>query len=134
VSNKFGDFLSERRKNSQITLRQMARLLGISAPFLQNVESSKKNPLNIEKLNMLPEILSLSAEEKTLMFDLAGEKRGEVAPDVPDYIKGRNIVVTAIRTARDLNASEEEWQKFIDYLKSKRKKEIGDLTCCSSCK
>ena len=115
----FGDFISEKRKENQIGLRQMARLLNISAPFLLDVEKGRKNPLNTEKLNMIPEILSLSAEEKDLMFDLAGNKRNEVAPDVPHYIKGRNIVIKAIRTARDLEATEEEWQQFIDNLESR---------------
>ena len=115
----FGDFMSEKRKENQIGLRQMARLLSISAPFLLDVEKGRKNPLNTEKLNMIPEILSLSAEDKDLMFDLAGDKRNEVAPDVPYYIKNRNIVIKAIRTARDLEATEEEWQQFIDNLESR---------------
>ena len=111
--------MSKKRKDNQIALRQMARLFSISAPFLLDVEKGRKNPLSIEKLNMIQEILSLSAEDKDLMFDLAGDKRNEVAPDVPYYIKNRNIVIKAIRIARDLEATEEEWQQFIDNLESR---------------
>jgi len=118
--NNFGEFLKAKREESRITLRQMARLLDISAPFLSDVEKDRRNPLDIEKLNMLSEILSLSTEDKTLMFDLAGAKRNAVAPDLPDYIKGRDVVIAALRTARDLDASEEEWQRFIDDLKRRK--------------
>ena len=125
MAKSFGDFISTRRKDNRITLRQMARLLSISAPYLLDVEKGRKNPLSIEKLNMIPEILSLSAEDRALMFDLAGEKRNEVAPDVPHYIKGRKFVIKAIRAARDLEATEEEWQQFIDILKNKRGKNLS---------
>ncbi len=54
------------------------------------------------------------------MFDLAGEKKSEIAPDIPNYIKEHDYVVSALRTARDLGAGEKDWQAFIDELKSRK--------------
>ena len=54
------------------------------------------------------------------MFDLAGEKRDDVAPDLPDYIKERDYVSAALRTARDLDAGEEEWLEFVKELKRRK--------------
>lgn len=64
-------------------------------------------------------ILHLSADEKIAMFDLVGKQRNTVAPDLPEYIMGRSYVAAALRTARDLNASEAEWLKFVEDLKKR---------------
>lgn len=116
----FGEFLQKKREEKQITLRKMAELLGFSAPFLSDVEKDRRNPPDMEKLSMLAEILQLSEEDKSLMLDLAGKKRNSVAPDLPEYIMERDYVSAALRTARDLDAGEEEWLQFVEELKKRK--------------
>ncbi|HEX3038640.1 MAG TPA: helix-turn-helix transcriptional regulator [Oscillospiraceae bacterium] len=119
--SNFGDFIAQKREEKEITLRKMAELLDISAPYLSDVEKDRRNPFDIDKLELVANILILSEEEKAVMLDLAGKKRNAVAPDLPEYIMERDYVSAALRTARDLDAGEEEWQKFIaDLKKSKR--------------
>lgn len=119
----FGEFLNKKRVEKQITLRKMADMLGVSAPFLTDVEKDRRNPLDMEKLKLLAKILELSKEDNERMLNLAGRKRNEVAPDLPEYIMERDYVSAALRTARDLGAGEEEWSRFVEELK-KRKGEI----------
>lgn len=116
----FGEFLQKKREEKQITLRKMAELLGFSAPFLSDVEKDRRNPPDMEKLSILAEILHLSEEDKSLMLDLAGKKRNSVAPDLPEYIMERDYVSAALRTARDLDAGEEEWLQFVEELKKRK--------------
>lgn len=116
----FGDFISKKRQEREITLRDMAKRLEISAPYLSDVEKDRRNPFDIEKLKVLTQILSLSEEEKREMLDLAGKKRGDVAPDLPNYIINNDYVSAALRTARDLDAGEEEWNKFVEELRKKK--------------
>lgn len=116
----FGEFISQKRVEKKITLRKMAEMLEVSAPFLTDVEKDRRNPFNMDKLAKLAQILGLSKEENALMLDLAGEKRNAVAPDLPEYIIGRNYVSAALRTARDLDAGEEEWNQFVKELKERR--------------
>ncbi len=116
----FGDFIAKKREEKQITLREMAKRLDISPPYLSDVEKDRRNPFELEKLEQLSRILNLSEEEETIMFNLAGKKRDEVAPDLPDYIKGRDYVSSALRTARDLDAGEEEWLEFVEELKRRK--------------
>lgn len=116
----FGDFISKKRVEKKITLRKMADMLHVSAPFLTDVEKDRCNPFDMEKLNQLAHILELTAEEKAQMLDLAGKKRNEVAPDLPEYIMERDYVSAALRTARDLDAGEEEWKQFIEELKKRK--------------
>ena len=116
----FGDFITQKRQEKGITLREMAKQLKITPPYLSDVEKDRRNPFDIDKLKVLSQILLLSDKDETIMLNLAGKKRGEVAPDLPKYIMSREYVSAALRTARDLDASEEEWQQFVDELKKRK--------------
>ena len=116
----FGEFLQRKREEKQITLRKMAELLGFSAPFLSDVEKDRRNPPELAKLEQIADILGLSYEDKETMYNLAGKKRDSVAPDLPEYIMSRDYVAAALRTARDLDAGEEEWLRFVQELRERR--------------
>ena len=116
----FGDFISKKREDKGITLREMAKKLDISAPYLSDVEKDRRNPFDIDKLDHISRILVLNEEEKSMMLNLAGQKRKDVAPDLPEYIMKNDFVSAALRTARDLEAGEEEWQTFIEDLKKRK--------------
>ena len=115
----FGEFISKKRVEQKLTLRKMADLLGVSAPFLTDVEKDRRNPFDMEKLTQLAKILNLSKEENEQMLDLAGKKRNAV-PDLPEYIMERDYVSAALRTARDLDAGEEEWNQFVEELRKRK--------------
>lgn len=116
----FGEYLAKKREERDITLRELARQLGISAPFLSDVEKNRRAPLTADRLEKTASILQLSDEEKTQMYNLAGKQRNTVPPDLPEYIIERDYVSAALRTARDLDAGEEEWQRFIEDLKRRK--------------
>lgn len=116
----FGEFLQKKRLENEITLRKMAKLIGITAPYLTDIEKDRRNPPEIQKLDKIAEILSLTEEEEAVMFDLAGKQRNSVAPDLPDYIMKRDYVAAALRTARDLDADEDDWLKFVEELKQRK--------------
>ena len=117
--HNFGEFIAKKRLERRITLRKMAEMLDCSATFLSDIEKDRRNPLDMDRMEKLSQILVLSEEEHNEMLDLAGRKRNSVAPDLPDYIMNRSYVSAALRTARDLNAGEAEWQKFIDDLEKR---------------
>jgi transcriptional regulator with XRE-family HTH domain len=116
----FGDFLQKKRMEHGMTLRKMAEQLGITAPYLTDIEKDRRNPPEMDKLELIARTLLLSDEEKTIMFDLAGKRRNSVAPDLPEYIMERDYVSAALRTARDLDADEADWLKFVEELKQRK--------------
>ena len=116
----FGEFISKKRVEKKITLRKMADMLGVSPAFLTDVEKDRRNPFDMEKLIQLAELLGLTPEENSQMLDLAGKKRNAVAPDLPKYIMERDYVSAALRTARDLDAGEEEWNQFVEELRKRK--------------
>ena len=116
----FGEFIQRKRVEKQIPLRKMAENIGISAPYLSDIEKDRRNPPEMDKLELISQVLLLSEDEKSIMLDLAGRKRNSVAPDLPSYIMERGYVSAALRTARDLDAGEEEWMKFVAELKKRK--------------
>ena len=116
----FGEFVQEKREEKQITLRKFADTIGFSAPFWSDVEKDRRNPPEIDKLHLIARILNLTESENAMMLDLAGKKRNSVAPDLPDYIMERDYVAAALRTARDLDAGEKEWNEFIEELRKRK--------------
>lgn len=119
-TQNFGAFLQSKREEKKITLRKMAEMLGFSAPFLSDVEKDRRNPPELAKLELIAKILGLTYEEQETLYNLAGKKRDSVAPDLPEYIMKRDYVAAALRTARDLDAGEEEWLRFVQELKERR--------------
>lgn len=120
VEQSFGEFIASKREEKKITLREMARLLKITPPYLSDIEKNRRNPPDKEKLDEIAIILTLNDEECSYMYDLAGKKRNSISPDLPDYIMERDYVRVALRKAIDLNIGEEEWKKFIEELEDRK--------------
>ena len=116
----FGEVLHQLREKKDVTLRELARKIEVSAPFLSDVEKGRRAPLTAERLEAVVRVLNLDKDEERDLYDAAGKQRNTIAPDLPDYIMEHEYVSAALRTARDLDAGEEEWQKFIDDLKKRR--------------
>jgi transcriptional regulator with XRE-family HTH domain len=112
----FGEYLKHKREEKQISLRELARALGVSAPFLSDVENNRRAPLTEDRLADLAGVLQLSEEEKAEMYDIVGHQKGRLPPDLNVYVNTRPFVNAALRTARNLEASEEDWQRFVDEL------------------
>lgn len=67
----------------------------------------------------MAEALCLSRVEQAEMYDVVGQQKGLLAPDLNPYVADRPYVNAALRTARNLEANEEDWRRFTDYLSNK---------------
>lgn len=119
----FGEFLKRKREEKQISLRELARRLEVSAPFLSDVENNRRTPLTEERLATLADVLNLSEAEKAEMYDIVGHQKGLLAPDLNPYVNDRPYVNAALRTARKLEANEEDWQRFVADLVKRKQEE-----------
>lgn len=114
----FGKFIADKRKLLGITLRGMALELGIAPAYLSDIEKGRRYPPDMDKLIQIAEILKLTEDEKHIMFDLAGEGKNTIAPDLPEYIMSSEKVRVALRKAREV-ATEEDWDDFFKKLNDK---------------
>ncbi len=122
----FGTFLQQKRIAAKLTLRGMAKKLGISAAYLYDIEWGKRNPLGMDKLVQISHILHFTPEDENKLFNLAGKMRNEAPPDLLGYLVPREYVSAALRIARDLDADEADWQALVEELiRRKGKKARG---------
>ena len=117
----FGSFILRKREERDHTLRGFAKMLGISAVYLSNLEKDRRRDPADEIVDKIAVLLLMSRDEKTEMLDLLAKakKKPAVASDLPEYINERDIVRVALRTAKDADATDEEWQEFIEKLQKR---------------
>ena len=105
-----------------ITLRGLAARLGLSPVYMSNIETDRKPAPTQEYLEKLAQELRLNVDERRYLLDLAAKSKEQcVSTDLPEYIMERDIVRAALRTAKEVDATDEEWQAFIDRLTQRDK-------------
>ena len=62
--------------------------------------------------------LDLSQEDETLLYDLIGQKRQGVYPDLNSYIQNTELARVALRKARDRNIPDDVWLRIIDSIEN----------------
>ena len=121
----FGSYISQKREDLDYTLRGFARMLGITPVYLCNLEKDRRFDPADAIVEEMATLLQLSKDEKAEMLDLLAKakKRPSVAADLPEYINDRDIVRVALRTAKDADATDEEWKEFIERLQKRVRQE-----------
>lgn len=132
--NGFGAFIRGKRLDLEqpISLRKMAELLSLSPVHMSNIETGRDAAPKQEVLENLARLLNLTKEEQERMYDLAAESKNykhntAVPGDLPEYIATHEYAKIALRVAKDVDATDEEWIEFIDKLKRRSQvEEDGD--------
>ena len=104
----FGAFISAKRKELRLTLRETAKHLGIACGYLSDVEQSRRPAPEGDFVERISRYLDLSKTDHERLLDLAAE-----------YIMQKDIVRAALRVSKDVNATDEEWQAFIEQMKNR---------------
>jgi len=123
----FGAFIRKKRMglDPHISLRKMAVLLSLSPVHMSNIETGREAAPKKEVLDNLVRILKLDKQEQEHLYDLAAESKNYTAipGDLPEYITTHEYAKIALRVAKDVDATDEEWMEFIEKLKKRSKEE-----------
>lgn len=126
MEQTFGGFIREKRQSIGLSLRTLAAKLDLSPVYLSNIETDRRPAPTRAYLERLEQELHLSKVETEQMLDLAAKSQNNrVSADLPDYIMDREIVRAALRTAREADATDQEWQDFIDRI-NRRMRSSGE--------
>lgn len=126
MEQTFGSFVREKRQSIGLSLRTLAAKLDLSPVYLSNIENDRRPAPTRAYLERLEQELHLNKAETEQMLDLAAKSQNNrVSADLPDYIMDREIVRTALRTAKEADATDKEWQDFIDRI-NRRMREDSD--------
>ena len=124
MSITFGEFIKGKRQDKGISLRKFAEQLNISPVYLCNMEKDRNPAPKDNVLSRMAQMLVLNDEDIRILYDLAAKSKSNptVSKDLPEYIMDRDIVRVALRTAKDVDATDEERQAFIEMLEARRRK------------
>jgi transcriptional regulator with XRE-family HTH domain len=101
-----GEFIREQRQQGQVSLRQLARLAGVSNPYLSQIERGLRKP-SAEILQQIAKGQRISAEQ---LYVRAG---------ILEYREGNQELVAAIIGDQDL--AERQKQVLLDIYESFRR-------------
>lgn len=59
-------------------------------------------------------------QSNEMLLDLAADSRQTVPADLPDYIRQHDIVRAALRVAKEVDATDEEWKAFMEMLQNRQ--------------
>src|SRR5450759_1992954 len=105
-----GDYIRGQRRSSHISLRQLARLAGVSNPYLSQIERGLRKP-SAQILQQIAKALRISAEA---LYVQAG---------ILEYREGSGEVVDAVH--REQGLTERQKQVLIEIYDSFRKENDG---------
>jgi len=107
---ELGDYIREQRRAAQVSLRQLARLAGVSNPYLSQIERGLRKP-SAEILQQIAKGLRISAEQLYIQAGILDER------------EGGSDVATAVLA--DPGLTERQKQVLLEIYESFRKENAG---------
>lgn len=94
----FNTYLQKKRLENQYTLRKLAELLCISPSYLVDMEKgTRPAPNNPSIIKGMIKQLHIPAKQQPYFYDLIGESRNELPPDIISILKNNPVLKTYIR-------------------------------------
>ena len=100
---KFGSFIREQRIKLEIGQRELAVKIGIAASCLNDIEKNKRQAPKQIIIKKLSKVLKINLEN---LNDLAGISKGNVAPDIGEYIEDNPEIISLIRSIKENKLTE----------------------------
>ncbi len=110
AGHRLGEFIRDQRRGTQMSLRQLATLAGVSNPYLSQIERGLRKP-SAEILQQIAKGLRISAEALYLQAGILEHREGDRA------------VVEAVLS--DEGLSERQKQVLIEVYDSFRKENLS---------
>lgn len=108
MNEEFGRILRHHREKAEKSMGELARHLGVSVPYLSDVERGNRLPLTKERIYKTAELLDLNPE---ILLTVAAQSRGAFELDATEVSqKAREVGAALMRGWSDL--SEEDLEKI----------------------
>ena len=117
----FGNYIRNLRLKKQIGQRELARKIGVSASYLNDIEQNKRPSPRVEVLEALTDVLE--ADIPTIN-DLAGFSKNDLPPDVIEFIRGSSELVSLLRLIKAYNLTDQEIMEFENFMNTSKAKAI----------
>ena len=109
----FGSLIRELRIKNDFGQRELATKIGIAASYLNDIEKEKRSAPKQIVIKKLSNLLKVNIDT---LNDLAGISKGNVAPDIGEYIEKNPRIVSLIRSIKENNLNEDQIEKIENSL------------------
>tara|TARA_B100000029_G_scaffold484643_1_gene537071 strand:- start:646 stop:1782 length:1137 start_codon:yes stop_codon:yes gene_type:complete len=121
LKKNFGAFIRELRIKSGIGQRELASKIGIAASYLNDIEKEKRTAPKQEVIKKLSKLLKININD---LNDLAGISKGNVAPDISEYIENNPRIISLIRSIKENNLNENQIEEIESSLNKNNSKAL----------
>lgn len=102
---EFGSYLRALRHERNVGQRELARAVGVSASYLNDIENHKRSAPRAAIIERIAEILKV---EDTDIHDLAGRSRGTLPTDLQGVVARSPAMISLLRKISEYNFAEDE--------------------------
>ena len=122
ISNKsFGTFVREKRLDLGLGQRELAQKIGIAASYLNDIEKEKRTAPKSNIIKKLSVLLKVNLND---LNDLAGISKGEVPPDIGEYIENNPNLISLIRSIKNNNLNVSQLEEINKAINKEDKKAL----------
>lgn len=107
-----GDVIREGRLALNISLRELARRLGVTPSYVSDIENDRRVPSE--------GVLRRIADELTLDFDDLVARAGRIGPNAERYLRQTPAATTLFRRITEEKLTDEEIRELIDKVEGLR--------------
>ncbi len=116
---KFGKFVRQRREAKRISLRQMAKGIGVSPAYLSQVERGQSAPPTEDKVTAIAKILDFDADE---LLAVAGKVSSDLTKIIRDQPSDMAFLIRGTQGMSD----DERAKQFKQFVATAKKKKTPD--------
>jgi len=117
----FGLLIRELRIKNGFGQRELATKIGVAASYLNDIEKEKRSAPKQIIIKKLSKILKIDINT---LNDLAGISKGNVAPDIGEYMEKNPSIVSLIRSIKENNLREEQIEKIENSINKNNNKAL----------
>ena len=116
-----GRYIKKLRVIRNVGQRELARKIGVSASYLNDIENGKRKGPSKEVIKRISHILEANVE---YLYDLAGKDAKKIPPDIPDIIKSYGDTVKLLRMIKKYDLSSARIRELLEEIKEGKMKAI----------
>ena len=117
----FGALIRDERIKIGFGQRELATKIGIAASYLNDIEKEKRSAPKQIVIKKLSKLLKINID---ILNDLAGISKGNVAPDIGEYIENNPRIISLIRSIKENNLDEKQIKNIEDSLNKNNNKAL----------
>jgi len=120
-TDTFGSHIKTLRTARNIGQRELARAIGISPSYLNDIENNKRAAPSKGIIKKIAVILEANLEN---LYDLAGKSKNNIPPDIPDIIKKNKEIPSLLRVMEKYGINTIETKKIKKNIEESNMKAI----------